>query len=1321
MSKFEISNIKPNPYRNSDETCKDLACNQNCEMVHGVPQCSCMRGFYLRENGLTCVDVDECQRNHPCEQLCRNTRGSFRCSCQRGYVLNTDRKTCRRVYGIGGQYVYKSENIEKTTSQSPDQQQPQQDDPGQVLVGFGLQFIGDEDQETTTEQTHSTRPADVNNADFNTPKPENSDNNQIRHNSRIEHRFENQNNQYDNTRDTMARRNKYYKAWYPQYNQRAKTYYNQNQGARTYHYQNQGDRTYKSRNEEARTYYSQNQGDWNNRRYDDTATRRIGSQQIDFGLQYSNQGHISRPWVTVNRQPNYRQTYTRYLGRSQYRGSIPFRDNSQFRGNTQYRGDISFRENSRYRHNNQYGSQDRTQPSIQYKSNNQIQYTKQDNDPRMNPNAEIPQQKPVYASKFINAYNMDPSSLPTGAAYQPNDLEGNKGTEQNKNDDEDNKRDDDKEQLYSRNTEDRQQLDIGNNHYGRREQLHSGNTNNDERQQLHISKVKDGDDDNNDQMVKVYRKGHNLNHGKQFTFGLKYVDGSEKISRVGEETGIKPTERDDLNNEDTSNKKNEVDIVAPSVTHKSRVIPGGGVSQQTGINPPDRSRFDAAIYDNQGRDLHPDFSQFDVAIYPNDNRTDEAVRNSLNQAKQERNPAFGNQELANLNQIPTGNFQAGDRIYRGPVFSQTPPRGKPFKNGPFDQPVIRGPVFSQTPPEFPPGQGGVQQPVYRQAQGRRFQMKRPMFDPYSGQAHFSRWIQRNPWQVQEPCSSGCGYNGPCSSGCGSRSQFTNRFMGALYPCGGGSLGPCSENQWENNYPVLTDPTPCSGSGCINDPRPCAVPGGCQDLEMQDSGCPDGNCLNHGAAPCAVPGGCDNLDPFIGPQPCRDGECMNLEPTPCAVPGGCDGLDMMDGAGPCMGGDCGPPCDSGDCLNHEPAPCAVPGGCEQFDFQPSLNCPFGPCQSGALCTARGCQALGPLPCESADCADNHDHSPPCQDPTCDHHNNQHSNQLPWKPKHLGNRKDDESDSNNAKRDESPTSIPNIIPDSSTKDINKGAHTKPDENETPTETQQHEGRKIMCPDGAQLVHTEQGPQCTYLRNEECSPRCQNGGTCQRGKCVCPEGLQGNVCQHDIDECRENKHTCEYRCENTFAGHVCTCPPGMNVTATGACKELSCEPKCRNGGTCSMGKCQCPPGFRGKDCAIDINECDSATGKGLCEHICMNSYGSFTCHCPRGQILNDDQRTCKNQTSCSSECQNGGTCIDTRCQCAAGFYGRQCELDIDECHHFKPCSHTCVNTQGSYKCQCPEGYTLQYNKRRCEPLEDKNNRQRERERQYKQRSRS
>lgn len=51
-----------------------------------------------------------------------------------------------------------------------------------------------------------------------------------------------------------------------------------------------------------------------------------------------------------------------------------------------------------------------------------------------------------------------------------------------------------------------------------------------------------------------------------------------------------------------------------------------------------------------------------------------------------------------------------------------------------------------------------------------------------------------------------------------------------------------------------------------------------------------------------------------------------------------------------------------------------------------------------------------------------------------------------------------------------------------------------------------------------------------------------------------------------------------------------------------------------------------------------------------------------------------------------------LPTQCRCRPGFRlkddGRTC-ADVDECSTTFPCSQLCINTHGSYKCLCVEGY--------------------------------
>lgn len=70
---------------------KDLCGPDTCEheCVMGVLGffCKCPDGFVLSENQRTCTDVNECQSKPCSDHLCINTRGSYTCACKDGYHM----------------------------------------------------------------------------------------------------------------------------------------------------------------------------------------------------------------------------------------------------------------------------------------------------------------------------------------------------------------------------------------------------------------------------------------------------------------------------------------------------------------------------------------------------------------------------------------------------------------------------------------------------------------------------------------------------------------------------------------------------------------------------------------------------------------------------------------------------------------------------------------------------------------------------------------------------------------------------------------------------------------------------------------------------------------------------------------------------------------------------------------------------------------------------------------------------------------------------------------------------------------------------------
>ncbi|XP_010122216.1 PREDICTED: very low-density lipoprotein receptor, partial [Chlamydotis macqueenii] len=69
---------------------KVSGCSQDCQDLPVGYKCKCWPGFRLKDDGKTCIDIDECSSGFPCSQQCINTYGTYKCLCADGYEVQPD-------------------------------------------------------------------------------------------------------------------------------------------------------------------------------------------------------------------------------------------------------------------------------------------------------------------------------------------------------------------------------------------------------------------------------------------------------------------------------------------------------------------------------------------------------------------------------------------------------------------------------------------------------------------------------------------------------------------------------------------------------------------------------------------------------------------------------------------------------------------------------------------------------------------------------------------------------------------------------------------------------------------------------------------------------------------------------------------------------------------------------------------------------------------------------------------------------------------------------------------------------------------------------
>ena len=277
-------------------------------------------------------------------------------------------------------------------------------------------------------------------------------------------------------------------------------------------------------------------------------------------------------------------------------------------------------------------------------------------------------------------------------------------------------------------------------------------------------------------------------------------------------------------------------------------------------------------------------------------------------------------------------------------------------------------------------------------------------------------------------------------------------------------------------------------------------------------------------------------------------------------------------------------------------------------------------------------------------------------------------------------------------------------------------------------------------------------TCVDHNECALNpmiCGVNGTCvnQFGsyKCDCQQGFEVNPATGeciDVDECKTRFDICQNgRCKNIPGGFRCECLEGFREESNRCVDINECESACELPGYCINTKgsfiCECPQGYKlspdGKQC-VDKNEC--LENPDLCtDGFCVNNQGGYECQCPPDWELSEDDQRCEDtrQESCFDKFRGPGYCSSPRpgqvtqrtCCCTMGRgWGVSCSAcpsvgspefrsmcplgpgrggdgeDFDECAMIEGlCKHgTCINTDGSYRCECPQGYVLDSQGKAC-----------------------